>query len=554
MMSGKEVARRACASLASAALLFGAGHAAAESAPRRAGLLPAPPAVLAQLQTIPRASAPVAADPDIFPALDAPPVVDWLAAGVRPAPPEAETGDVVLDLAWALVPQDRRDLAAALDVWVKATPAGPAAADRRRLRAALADAYTAHGYEPFWRSADGWREAATAALQRLRGAGEDGLDLRDLALPAPEKNAPDAEDELALSEAVGTYALQAGGARIDPQRLSRLIGARPTPPEPASVIATVAAAGAQAGEVLQQFNPPHYGYQALRAKLAELRAEHAKTEPASDQRLAEAVEGASQNDAEPPLGRVGRRRAVTLAKASTSRIEAEVLANMERWRWLPRDLGDEHVEVNIPDFELAVVRDGQVAHRARIIVGKEQTPTPVFSNAVQFIIVNPYWNVPPSIINKEMLPKAGGDVSAIEQHGFKVSYRHGKLIVRQPPGERNALGRIKFMFPNDFAVYLHDTPSRGLFSASHRAFSHGCMRVEAPFALAEAVLGPGSGWSEQRVRRLIGGSERYINLSKPLPIHIEYFTAYVDEAGRLVQRPDLYGYSARVRRALGLDG
>ena len=110
------------------------------------------------------------------------------------------------------------------------------------------------------------------------------------------------------------------------------------------------------------------------------------------------------------------------------------------------------------------------------------------------------------------------------------------------------------MFPNDFSVYMHDTPSRGLFSAERRAFSHGCMRVEDPFALAEAVLGPGSGWSEERVKRLLGNSERYINLKTPLPIHIEYFTAFVDEYGRLQMREDLYGYSARVRRELGLGG
>ncbi|MGO9943726.1 MAG: L,D-transpeptidase family protein, partial [Rhodoblastus sp.] len=239
---------------------------------------------------------------------------------------------------------------------------------------------------------------------------------------------------------------------------------------------------------------------------------------------------------------------------SVSRVEAEIIANMERWRWLPRDLGGSHVEINIPEFELAVVRDGAVAHRAKVIVGKEGTPTPVFSNALRFIIVNPSWNVPQSIINKEMLPKHGGDLSYLARRGWKVAYHNGKLTVRQPPGEDNALGRIKFMFPNDFSVYLHDTPSRGLFAAGHRAFSHGCMRVEDPFALAEAVLGPGSGWSEERVKRLIGGSERYINLSKPLPIHIEYFTAFVDEDGRLQMRDDLYGYSALVRSALGLRG
>ena len=200
------------------------------------------------------------------------------------------------------------------------------------------------------------------------------------------------------------------------------------------------------------------------------------------------------------------------------------------------------------------MRNGEVAHRTRVIVGKEETPTPIFSNALQFIIVNPYWNVPPSILNKEMLPKAGGDVSAIAARGFNVSYRGGQARGAPAAGRRQCARPHQIHVPQRLrrlsARHAVAQPVR----ASHRAFSHGCMRVDQPFALAEAVLGPGSGWSESRVRRLIGGSERYINLSKPLPIHIEYFTAYIDEAGRLVQRPDLYGYSGRVRRALGLDG
>ncbi|MBM3625471.1 MAG: L,D-transpeptidase, partial [Alphaproteobacteria bacterium] len=378
---------------------------------------------------------------------------------------------------------------------------------------------------------------------------DDGLDLRAYAAPDAGELAPTAADELALSEAIAAYALQARGSRVDPESISHLIGAKTALPDPARAVADIAGAGETAGDALHAYNPAHYGYQQLREKLIGLRAQRASA-PASDGRYAAAESGA-QSDALPIAGRSKRRRAGPAA-ASTSRVEAEIIANMERWRWLPRDLGEERVEVNIPDFELAVVRNGEVTHRTRVIVGKETTPTPIFSNALQYIIVNPYWNVPPSILKKEMLPKANGDVAAIAASGFNVSYRGGKLVVRQPPGERNALGRIKFMFPNDFSVYLHDTPSRNLFAASHRAFSHGCMRVDAPFALAEAVLGPGSGWSENRVRRLIGGSERYINLSKPLPIHIEYFTAYVDEGGRLVLRPDLYGYSARVRTALGL--
>lgn len=456
-----------------------------------------------------------------------------------------------LDIAEALLTDEQRMLASALDRWIKA--ADVKSADRRRQRAAIAAFYAARAYEPLWRdsSTEGqsWLPAALSVSQRLRSAGEDGLDLREYSPPVVDQGVPDVEEELALSEAMVAYASQAAGARVDPTRISRLIGARPSLPETSAVLTSVIAGGAQAGDVLLAFNPPHYGYQLLKAKLAELRGERAAHEPPGVQL---ALADSAHDDGPPASG--ARRRYGARARASNSHLEAEVIANMERWRWLPRDLGDNRVEVNIPDFELAVIRDGAVTHRARIIVGKEQTPTPVFSNAMQFIIVNPYWNVPPSILNKEMLPQNGGDVASLQQRGFQVSFRHGKLSVRQPPGERNALGRIKFMFPNDFSVYLHDTPSRNLFSASHRAFSHGCMRVDQPFALAEAVLGPGSGWSEQRVRRLIGGSERYINLSKPLPIHIEYFTAYVDEDGRLQLRGDLYGYSARVRNALGLGG
>jgi L,D-transpeptidase YcbB len=447
------------------------------------------------------------------------------------------------EIAFALYDETQRDLIALLDRITKTAPD----LEARRRRRGLAAAYAARDYKLFWRAEAGWSLAARAVAERLRAASEDGLDLSAAPLPdIAQHSAVSARDELALSEAVVAYAHQAAGGRIDPTRISRLIGARPDLPPVAAILGAVTAAGARAGDALRDYNPPHYGYQALRAKLAELRARHGE-EPPPQGRAARFARVAGGVESDETLAR-GR------ARAAAPRQEAEVIANMERWRWLPRDMGENRVEVNIPEFELAVVRGGVVAHRARVIVGKEETPTPVFSNALRFIIVNPYWNVPPSIINKEMLPKYGGDVSAIEQRGFKVAYRGGKLTVRQPPGEGNALGRIKFMFPNDFAVYLHDTPSRGLFGQSRRAFSHGCMRVEDPFALAEAVLGPDSGWSEERVRRLIGEHERYINLSRPLPIHIEYFTAYVDEYGELRLRDDIYGYSARVRRALGLGG
>jgi murein L,D-transpeptidase YcbB/YkuD len=527
-------------SLIAFAAALGGASAAAE--PRRPDFL-APPAAVA-LTGLEREPAAKTLAQTVDLALPAPETPPLLVALETPLRLKAEEADP-LDLAWALLADEQRQLALALENW-KDAPEVARSPERRRLRAALAAAYMGRQLAPFWTDANGWTEAARPTIARLRAAGEDGLDLRGVAIPSEDRAIPTPADELGLSEAVATYAMQARGARLEPERISRLIGSRRTLPDPAQAVQKVAAAGFEAGQTLQGFNPPHYGYQQLREKLVELRSQRAGLD-ARDDRLAAVSDILPQTDALPP-SKARRQRAA----AGNSRLEAEIIANMERWRWLPRDMGETRVEVNIPDFELAVVRNGMVAHRTRVIVGKEETPTPIFSDAMQYIIVNPYWNVPQSIIQKEMLPKGG--VETLEGRGFKVSYRNGQLVVRQPPGEKNALGRIKFVFPNDFAVYMHDTPTRNLFSESHRAFSHGCMRVEDPFSLAEAVLGPGSGWSEERVRRLVGGNERYINLSKPLPVHIQYFTAYVDEGGRLVQRADLYGYSARVRRALGLGG
>jgi L,D-transpeptidase YcbB len=483
------------------------------------------------------ARAPAATTLDLLAAIETPPVVEVTAKGLRLAP----AAPAEIDFAFALMPEEQRALAVALTDWTRA-PDVARDATRRSMREKIAGAYVARQFAPFWIDSKGWRESAASAATRLRAASEDGLDLRAVKIPATDRDA-DVAGELALSEAVATYAHQARGGRLQPERLSHLIGAKTTLPEPAEAVATVADAGERANETLQGYNPPHFGYQQLREKLAELRGRRAGLSGLD--RVAAVEDGVPQSDALPPA-KLKRRRLETLGGASTPHVEAEILANMERWRWLPRELGDDRIEVNIPDFELTLIRHGEVAHRTRVIVGKEQTPTPIFSDEMVEIIVNPSWYVPQSIIQKEWK----GGVGA----GYQVSYRNGQMVVRQPPGEKNALGRIKFLFPNDYAVYMHDTPSRGLFAQSHRAFSHGCMRVDQPFALAEAVLGPGSGWSQERVKKLVGDKERYINLSKPLPVHVVYFTAYVDETGRLIQRPDLYGYSARVRKALGLGG
>jgi murein L,D-transpeptidase YcbB/YkuD len=194
-----------------------------------------------------------------------------------------------------------------------------------------------------------------------------------------------------------------------------------------------------------------------------------------------------------------------------------------------------------------------VVHQTRVVVGQPDKPTPVFAQQMRFIIVNPYWNVPLSIIKNEMLPKLAADANYFADHGYEMVERNGVRYVRQPPGDDNALGRIKFMFPNSHAVYLHDTNARSYFARDMRALSHGCVRVEQPFSFAEAVLGRENGWTEGRVKRLIGGQERTVNLPKPLPILITYFTAYVDPQSGFQLRDDVYSYAGRVKLALNLQ-
>jgi murein L,D-transpeptidase YcbB/YkuD len=480
-------------------------------------------------------------------------------------------------------------LQTALENLVYSEAKGPHAAEMQKRREALAAFYTLRDFAPLWSTDGKATPAAHAAIDRLRHAPDDGLEL----VAVPELLSGSDEErvkaDLALSEAVISYGRAASGGRIDPKTISPLIGEKPDVAEPFDILTEVSAAGDSAGDVLLRFNPPQKGYQALRDKLAELRHENPavarRTIPSGpdltvgmrdprvtlirarfgldvqqapapedliyDTRVAAAVADFQKTKGLPASGILTARTIAALSGGQPSRLENEILANMERWRWMPRDMGETYIAVNIPDFTVSVVHGDQVLTQHRVVVGKPDTPTPVFSNKMQYLIVNPYWNVPQSIIKKEFLPKAGGDLSYLSASGWEVSSHHGQLTVRQPPGEKNALGRIKFLFPNDYSVYLHDTPSKALFASTKRAFSHGCVRVDQPFSFAETVLG--HSWSEQRLKSLIGSGERYINLPVALPIHIEYFTTYVDETGRLQLRDDLYGYSHRVKAALGLE-
>ena len=507
----------------------------------------------------------------------------------KPVPPDASgtaPGESAQIPTLALPPVNAA-IKAALEV--RSGLPGPVALPHRREREAIAAFYALRDFAPLWFSGGTANAAVAPAIERLKHAADDGLDVNGFPLAvSPTTDAEIAAADLALSDAVVAYGRQASGSRVDPRMISRLIGVEPEVADPAVILALVATAGDDAGEELRQFNPPQKAYEALREKLVQSRrgrgvaGRDASIPPGPvlrpgmrdprvplirarlnlddaaaaedlvyDTRIAAAVADFQKVNGLPASGNLTARTVAALSGGPSS-LEAEILANMERWRWMPRDMGETHIEVNIPDYEAVVIEKGEVIERNRVVVGKEATPTPVFSDTMKFLIVNPAWNVPQSIIRKEMLPRLAADPDYLRRMGYEVSSRAGHLVVRQPPGERNALGRIKFVFPNDYSVYMHDTPLRKLFASAKRAFSHGCVRVDDPFRFAETVLG--NGWSEQRIKKLIGGKERYVYLPKPLPVYLEYFTAFVDDSGELQLRDDVYGYSRRVKAALGLEG
>jgi murein L,D-transpeptidase YcbB/YkuD len=267
-------------------------------------------------------------------------------------------------------------------------------------------------------------------------------------------------------------------------------------------------------------------------------------------------------------GVIGASTIVSMNVPVQERIQSIVMA-MERLRWMPEDLGKQHVIVNIAGFELRRVNGGSVEERMAVVVGKPYHRTPVFSDRIRYIEFNPYWNVPPTIALKEELPRLRTNPSGLAAQGFEIVQgnqvidptsidwsRYGggnfPFQLRQRPGSNNALGRVKLMFPNPHNVYLHDSPARSLFSRNERAFSHGCIRLARPLELADQVLRAGgvSGWNKDRIDQVIASAKTtVVNLQEPLPVHITYLTAWVD-GGVVNFRGDIYGHDAKLLAAL----
>lgn len=222
-------------------------------------------------------------------------------------------------------------------------------------------------------------------------------------------------------------------------------------------------------------------------------------------------------------------------------------ANLERWRWMPRDLGARYILVNVPSFTVSVVEDGRVIERRKVIVGKRGTPTPQFAAQVTGVIFNPWWDVPQSIVRESVGGLLRKNPALARSRGYVAS--GGRI--RQAPGPNNALGQMKLVMPNSFTVYLHDTPNKALFEEDVRAFSHGCIRVQDAVGLAVALLSKTQGWSVGHAEQVVSsGRTVQANLESPIPIYIVYFTAVVEDSGAMATYPDIYGRDGPVVASL----
>src|SRR6201991_730968 len=472
--------------------------------------------------------------------------------------------------------------------------------DRKAERAAVEKFYTAREYAPVWTQAGALTASAKGVVARLKDAAADGLNASDYPVPDfAAATSPDtlADAELKLTASMLDYARQAQSGRMHWSQVSADILYPEHPTDPAEVLANVTAAK-DADAALEGYNPPHKLYRELKKKLAELRGQgdgpviqiadgpalkytpargkkqpeivvedprvpqlRAKlgiTENADDThydaKVAEAVRKFQDGADLKATGILDERTVKAINSPKRDRAIDTVIVNMERWRWLPRQLGapslnNAYVILNMPDYTLKVMQNGGQVWTTRDVTGQTGNHAPpLLTETMKFITVNPTWNVPPSIIYNEYLPALAQDPTVLTRMGLKLDRaRDGSIHISQPPGEANALGRIRFNFPNKFLVYQHDTPDKYLFAKDERAFSHGCMRVQNPDQYAAVLLGitePNEHYTAEKIRSMYGHSEVDLKFPTPIPVNITYQTAFVDDAGKLQFRKDVYGRDA----------
>jgi murein L,D-transpeptidase YcbB/YkuD len=475
--------------------------------------------------------------------------------------------------------------------------------------------YERRGFRPVWVGADGPLPHALDVERAISGADAEGLEPGAYHLRAirermeqtramgesgrPVDPAALTDLELLITDGFLVYGSHLLGGRVDPERIDSEWHVKRREVDMPQVLED--AIGGSVEAALMGLLPPQRGYTDLKSALRSYRAIRdrggwpavggtAKLERGSGGEEVAALRErlAATGDIEPRAGAeagpfdeeveraviefqrrqglatdgvVGPATRAALNVPVEERIE-QIEMNMERHRWLPKDLGRRHILVNIADFRLSVVEDGKSVESMRVVVGRRYRMTPVFSAIMTYLVLNPYWEVPPTIAKEDVLPSVRKDVSYLAEKNMRVFDGWGADAVevdpttvdwsrvspgdlsyrfRQDPGPENSLGRIKFMFPNKYQIYLHDTPAKDLFARPERAFSSGCIRVEKPLDLADYLLQGAETWSRERLEAALSDPrERTITLPDPIPVHLLYWTAFVDEDGKVNFRNDIY--------------
>lgn len=504
----------------------------------------------------------------------------------------------------------------------------------REWHDAMTAFYDARQGLPIWMTERGPTPAAEVLIAEIGRADEWGLDPKEFDLSGLPPRTADiaalAAGEVKITRALMTYAWHARGGRVDPSQLSKWLDQSPRPLDVKALLTQFAAAS-DPSVALQKLHPQHRGFELLRQAYLKARGERpvepVREDPREtlipngptlrlgdrhphvemvrrrlglsmegpdadvyDEEVAEAVReflGATYRDSRtgkrvarpehPPLTNV-TREALSRKKRQQTATPAKVtlkqyLVNLERWRWLPEELGSStYVWNNLPEFQTRVIQNGKTIHQERIIIGKPDTQTPIFSDEMRFVVFHPDWGVPSTIKVQDLLPSLqAGDDSVLRRrnmrivsgtrsmHPSEINWARTdirKVSIVQDPGPANPLGQLKFMFPNKHDVYMHDTPNKQLFDSGSRAFSFGCIRVRNPVRLAELVFKQDRNWAHSDVTGLLtprSQQNNRVDLNHRIPVHNVYFTLVADEDGKVSSFADVYGHDKRIQAVL-LDG
>jgi L,D-transpeptidase YcbB len=428
-------------------------------------------------------------------------------------------------------------------------------------RGGLASFY-ANANQPLWVGINGLTPRARALVAEFKRADDWGLRAADFEVPQTAAAKPDAKPadladvEIKLGLAALKYARHARGGRVDPNAISDNLDRKAQLLPARDVMAGIAAAPA-ADTYLRKLHPQHRQFELLRKAYLAMRDGTATTATVAVV-------------AEPEVRKDGKKKGAEALAAPLKGSVRKLLANMEMWRWMPADLGSTHVFVNVPEFQFRLVRDGAVVHAERVITGKTTTQTPIFSDKMETVVFKPRWNVPDSIKVKELLPALYKSRDALARQDLKIEL-NGQAVdprqvnwsstdirafhVYQPSGNANALGVVKFLFPNKHAVYLHDTPTKNLFDSASRAYSHGCIRIRNPVRFAEVLMEQDKKWTPAQVKAALSPEspdDNHVGLARKFPVHIAYFTATAAEDGQITYYKDIYEYEGNIN--LGIEG